>query len=324
MLRSLISVFCLSIATIFVQEAASANWPERPIRLIVPYAPGSSSDTIARIVTAKMRDQLGLQVIVDNRVGGSTIVGTLAVARSAPDGYTIGLANTSSHVITPLLNPNSEFDPLRDFAPIGMIGASPLMLISSTHLPATTVRQFIDLAKAKPGSLSYATAGSGTVAHLAGELFKYENHINVVHVPYRGTEQALLDIMEGRIDLAVSPIPPTIVQIKQGTVRALAVMSDKRSDLLPDVPTVDEAGIPDCEAALWTAVVAPAGTPNEIIDRLSQLLIQAVKDPDVRKALETQGVLPQPGPPETVTTVISADTAKWRQVAARIGLIGAQ
>jgi tripartite-type tricarboxylate transporter receptor subunit TctC len=241
-----------------------------------------------------------------------------------PDGYTLGLANTTSHVVSAALNPHLPFDPLRDFVPIGMIGSSPFMLVSSPHVPATTLQEFVDLAKAKPGSLSYASAGTGTLAHLAGELFKHQANIDLVHVPYHGTEQSVLDLMEGRIDLSVSTIPPTLPQIKQGNVRALAVMSDKRSGMLPDVPTVAEAGTPGCEAALWTAIVVPAGVPADIVDRLSKTLIAVVNDPDVQKTLAAQGVDPQPGPPDVVTATISADIPKWRSVVTNANIVQAQ
>ena len=303
---------------------ARADWPERPLRLIVPFAAGSSSDTIARIVAAKMGDSLGQQIAVENRVGGSTIIGTQEVARSAPDGYTLGLANTTSHVVSEAINPHLPFDPIRDFAPIGMIGSSPFMLVSSPHLPATTLKEFVDLAKAKPGSLSYASAGTGTLAHLAGELFKHQANIDVVHVPYHGSEQSLLDLMEGRIDLSISTIPPTLAQINQGTVRALAVMSDKRSGMLPNVPTVAEAGTPGCEAALWTAIVLPAGVPADIVDRLSKILITVVNNPDVQKTLKAQGVDPEPGPPDAVTAAITAGIPKWRNVVANANIVQAQ
>jgi tripartite-type tricarboxylate transporter receptor subunit TctC len=259
-----------------------------------------------------------------DRVGGSTIIGTQEVARAAPDGYTLGLANTTSHVVSAAINPHLPFDPIRDFMPIGMIGSSPFLLVSSPHLPAATLKQFVDLAKAKPGSLSYASAGTGTLAHLAGELFKHQANIDVVHVPYHGTEQSLLDLMEGRIDLSVSTIPPTLGQIKQGTVRALAVMSGKRSGMLPDVPTVAEAGTPGCEAALWTAIVLPAGVPDAIVDRLSKTLIAAVNDPDVQKTLKAQGVDPEPGPPGVVTATINADIPKWRDVVTNANIVKAQ
>jgi tripartite-type tricarboxylate transporter receptor subunit TctC len=305
-------------------SGARADWPERPLRLIVPFAAGSSSDTIARIVAAKMGDRLGQQIAVENRVGGSTVIGTQEVARAAPDGYTLGLANTTSHVVSAALNPHLSFDPIRDFTPVGMIGSSPFVLLSSPHVPAVTLAAFVDLAKAKPGALSYASAGTGTLAHLAGELFKHQANIDVVHVSYHGTEQSLLDLMEGRIDLSVSTIPPSLAQIQQGTVRALAVMSDKRNSMLPGVPTVAEAGTPGCEAALWTAIVVPAGVPNAIVDRLSKTLIAVVNDPDVQKTLVAQGVDPQPGSPDAVTAAINADIPKWRGVVTAANIVQAQ
>jgi tripartite-type tricarboxylate transporter receptor subunit TctC len=307
----------LSGLTVFLTALPSgqaADWPDRPLRLIVPFDAGSSSDTIARIVAAKMGNQLGQQIVIENRVGGGTLIGTAEIAKSLPDGYTLGLANTSTHVVSVVVHAQVPFDPLRDFAPIGMIGSSPFVLVSTPHLPTTTLKEFIDLAKTKPRSLSYASAGTGTLAHLAGELFKRKADLDLVHIPYHGTEQSMLDLMEGRIDLSVSTIPPTLSTVQQKTVRALAVMSDKRNSMLPDVPTVAEAGVPGCEAALWTAIVVPAGVPVAIRARLTQVLTAVVNDPEVQKALQTQGVDPQPGPPEAVTAAINADTAKWRDV----------
>jgi tripartite-type tricarboxylate transporter receptor subunit TctC len=292
----------------------ASSWPERPLKLIVPFTPGSSSDTIARLVAAKMGDQLGQQVIVENRVGGSTIIGTDAIAKSAPDGYTLGLANTTSHAASAALTAKLPFDPLKDFTPIGMIGSSPFVLVSSPQLSASKLAEVVDLAKTRPGALSYASAGTGTLAHLAGELFKRRAGIDVVHVPYRGTAQSTLDLMQGRIDLSISTIPPTLQQIRQGKIRALAVMSEKRNDMIPEIPTVAEGGVPGCEAELWTAIVVPAGVPGDIVNRLNKALNAVVNSRDVQEALKIQGVEPQPGPPETVTAVITADLRKWRDI----------
>jgi len=299
----------------------ASSWPERPLRLIVPFTPGSSSDTIARLVAAKMSDHLGQQVIVENRVGGSTIIGTDAIAKSAPDGYTLGLANTTSHAASAALTAKLPFDPLRDFTPIGMIGTSPFVLLSAPQLSASKLNEVIDLAKTKPGVLSYASAGTGTLAHLAGELFKRRASIDMVHVPYRGTAQSTLDLMQGRIDLSVSTIAPTLQQIRQGKIRALAVMSEKRNDMIPEVPTVAEGGVPGCEAELWTAIVVPSGVSARIVDRLNRALNAVVNNRDVQDALKIQGVEPQPGPPETVTTVIKADLQKWRDIANTVKII---
>jgi tripartite-type tricarboxylate transporter receptor subunit TctC len=311
-------------ATFIGGSPARAEWPDRPIKMIVPFSAGSSSDTIARIVAIKMGERLGQQVVVENRVGGSTIIGTDSVAKSAPDGYTLELANTTTHAASAALNATLPFDPVKDFAPVAMIGVSPFVLIGATQLAAPTLKDFVALAKAKPGSLSYASAGTGTLAHLAGELFKTKAGIEVTHVPYRGSAQSMIDLMQGRIDLSVSTIPPTLQHIREGKLRAFATMSAKRNASLPEVPTVAEAGVPGCEAALWTAVVAPAGVPADIIKKLNAAVLAAVATPDIQQALTIQGVDPEPGPPEAVGERIRADIVKWKDVVATAKITGTQ
>jgi tripartite-type tricarboxylate transporter receptor subunit TctC len=314
----------VAVAACIGGSSARAEWPDRPIKMIVPFSAGSSSDTIARIVAAKMGERLGQQIVVENRVGGSTIIGTDSVAKSAPDGYTLELANTTTHAASAALNATLPFDPVRDFAPIAMIGVSPFVLIGATQVTATTLKDFVALAKAKPGSLSYASAGTGTLAHLAGELFKSKAGIEVTHVPYRGSAQSMIDLMQGRIDLSVSTIPPTLQHIREGKLRAFATMSEKRNASLPEVPTVAEAGVPGCEAALWTAVVVPAGVPADIIKKLNAAVVAAVATPDIQQALTIQGVDPEPGPPEAVSERIKADIVKWKDVVATAKITGAQ
>jgi tripartite-type tricarboxylate transporter receptor subunit TctC len=314
----------VAVAACIGGSSARAEWPDRPIKMIVPFSAGSSSDTIARIVAAKMSERLGQQIVVENRVGGSTIIGTDSVAKSAPDGYTLELANTTTHAASAALNATLPFDPVRDFAPVAMIGVSPFVLIGATQVTATTLKDFVALAKAKPGSLSYASAGTGTLAHLAGELFKSKAGIEVTHVPYRGSAQSMIDLMQGRIDLSVSTIPPTLQHIREGKLRAFATMSEKRNASLPEVPTVAEAGVPGCEAALWTAVVVPAGVPADIIKKLNAAVVAAVATPDIQQALTIQGVDPEPGPPEAVSERIKADIVKWKDVVATAKITGAQ
>jgi len=314
----------VAVAACIGGSSARAEWPDRPIKMIVPFSAGSSSDTIARIIAAKMSERLGQQIVVENRVGGSTIIGTDSVAKSAPDGYTLELANTTTHAASAALNATLPFDPVRDFAPVAMIGVSPFVLIGATQVTATTLKDFVALAKAKPGSLSYASAGTGTLAHLAGELFKSKAGIEVTHVPYRGSAQSMIDLMQGRIDLSVSTIPPTLQHIREGKLRAFATMSEKRNASLPEVPTVAEAGVPGCEAALWTAVVVPAGVSAAIIKRLNAAVVAAVATPDIQQALTIQGVDPEPGPPEAVSERIKADIVKWKDVVATAKITGAQ
>jgi tripartite-type tricarboxylate transporter receptor subunit TctC len=307
----------LAAATLAIASQAfdaRAEWPDRPIKMIVPFSAGSSSDTVARIVAAKLGERLGQQIVVENRVGGSTIIGTDFVAKSAPDGYTIELANTTTHAASVALNATLPFDPVKDFAPVAMIGSSPFVLISATQVEAKTLRDVVALAKAKPGKLSYASAGTGTLAHLAGELFKSKAGIDVTHVPYRGSGQSMFDLMQGRIDLSVSTIPPTLQHIRGGTLRALAVTGEKRNLMLPNIPTVAEAGVPGCEAELWTAVVVPAGVPADVVKRLNDGVLGAVASAEVKQALTIQGIDPEPGPPGAVAKRIAADIVKWRDV----------
>ena len=323
-MRMAVLAASIAVTSIMPSFSAHAEWPDRPIKMIVPFSAGSSSSTIARIVAAKMGDSLGQQVVVENRVGGSTIIGTDAVAKSAPDGYTIELANTTTHAASAALNANLPFDPIKDFAPVAMIGSSPFVLIGATQLSTPTLKDFVALAKAKPNSLSYASAGTGTLAHLAGELFKHKAGVQITHVPYRGSEQSMFDLMKGRIELSVSTIPPTLAHIREGTLRAYAVMSEKRNAMLPDIPTVGEAGVPGCEAALWTAVVVPAAVPPAIIKRLQQAVIDAVNSPQLQEALKIQGVDAEPGPPEVVAARIKADIVKWREVVADAHIVVAK
>ena len=317
-------LLAFAAATLIGESAARAEWPDRPIKMIVPFSAGSSSDTIARIVAIKMGERLGQQVVVENRVGGSTIIGTDSVAKSAPDGYTLELANTTTHAASAALNATLPFDPVKDFAPVAMIGVSPFVLIGATQVAAPTLKEFVALAKAKPGSLSYASAGTGTLAHLAGELFKTKAGIEVTHVPYRGSAQSMIDLMQGRIDLSVSTIPPTLQHIREGKLRAFATMGEKRNVSLPDVPTVAEAGVPGCEAALWTAIVVPAGMPADIIKRLNAAVLAAVAMPEIQQALTIQGVDPEPGPPEAVGERIKTDILKWKDVVAAAKIAGTQ
>jgi tripartite-type tricarboxylate transporter receptor subunit TctC len=307
--------FALALTVAWTCDA-QAQWPDRPIRLIVPFSAGSSSDTIARLIAVKLGERLGQQVVVDNRVGGSTVIGTDAVAKAAPDGYTLGLANTTTHAASVALTPGLPFDPVKDFAAVAMIGTSPFVLVGAPQLTTATLKEFVTLARAQPGKLSYASAGTGTLAHLAGELFKAKAGVEVTHVPYRGSAQSMLDLMQGRIELSVSTIPPTLQHIREGKLRGFATMSEKRNEVLPEVPTVAEAGVPGCEAALWTALVAPAGVPADVLRRLTEATLAIAATEDLRKALRIQGVDPEPGPPQAVATQSQKDIVKWREVVA--------
>jgi len=301
--------------------AVAQGWPtERPIRLIVPFQAGSSSDTIARIVGQKLSERLGQQIVIDNRVGASSMLGTEAVARSQPDGYTLGLANTTTHASATALAANPSYDPVKDFAPVAMIGSSPFVLLGAPKFPAADVAALIAMAKEKPGTISYASAGPATMAHLSGALFEKMAGVRLVHVPYRGTGQSVVDLMENRIELLFGTIAPSLAHIRNGKMRAFATTGERRNAMLPDVPTMAQAGLPGYESALWTALVLPAGAPAPIIERLNGATVAVLNLPETREALDKQGVEIETGTPEALALRIRTDAAKWRDVIVGAGL----
>ena len=297
-----------------------SDWPARPIRLIVPFTPGSSSDIVARIVAQKLGERLKQQVFVENRVGASGNLGSEAVARAEPDGYTMGLANASTHAVAPSLSGRLGYDPVRDFAPVSMLGSSPFVLSVYPGLAAKSVAELIGLAKARPRTLTYASAGPATLAHLAGALLEKLGQIEMVHVPYRGTAQAALDLMQGRVDMQFGTIPPSIGNIRDGRLRALGITGAIRNAALPDVPTIAESGLPGYEASLWQAYVMPAGTPPGVIAKANREVTAALNDAAVRAALMEQGVEPEPGPPQALGDRMRADVVKWHDVIVSAGI----
>jgi tripartite-type tricarboxylate transporter receptor subunit TctC len=302
-------------------QSADARWPERPIRFIVPFTAGSSSDTVARLVAQKLGERLGQQPVVENRVGGGGSLGTAEVARAEPDGHTLGLANTSTHAVAASLVAIA-YDPVKDFAPVSMLGNSPFVLALYPGVPAQTVQDLIALAKAKPRMLNYASAGPATLAHLSGALFEKLAKIELTHVPYRGTAQSTLDLLEGRVEMQFGTIPPTLTHIRAGKLRALAVTGAERNAALPDVPTIAESGLPGYECSLWQAIVAPAATPGAIVTRLNREVTAILNDPEVRAAFAKHGVEPEPGSPEALGARIRDDVQKWRDVITSAGIRG--
>jgi tripartite-type tricarboxylate transporter receptor subunit TctC len=316
--RLLLALFVASLSSSIV--CAQAAWPERPIRLIVPFTPGSSSDIVARIVAQKLGERLKQQLVIDNRVGAGGNMGTEAVGRADADGYTLGLANTSTHAVTASITAKLGYDPVKDFAPVSMLGSSPFVLATFPGVPAKNVAELIALAKAQPRTLTYASAGQGTLAHLSGALFEKLGKIELIHVPYRGTAQSTVDLIGGRVSMQFGTIPPSLANIREGKIRALAVTGASRNATLPDVPTMVEAGLTGYEASLWQALVAPAATPVAIIQRLNSEVAAVLNDADVRAALTKQGVEPEPGPPEALGKRIRDDIAKWRGVIESAGI----
>src|SRR5438132_5231737 len=287
-------------------QSVDARWPERPIRFIVPFTAGSSSDIVARLVAQKLAERLGQPLVVENRVGGGGSIGSGEVARADADGYTLGLANTSTQAVAANVAPLS-YDPVNDFTPVSMLGHSPFVLALHPGVPAESVRELIAVARAKPRMLNYASAGPATLAHLSGALFEKMAKIELTHVPYRGTAQSTLDLLEGRVEMQFGTIPPTLAQIRDGRLRALAVTGAARNTALPDVPTIAESGIAGYECSLWQAMGAPAGTPAAIIARLNRQVNAVLADPEDRAAFAKQGVEPEAGSPEALAGRIRAD-----------------
>ncbi|MEA2937107.1 MAG: hypothetical protein QOC56_611 [Alphaproteobacteria bacterium] len=318
MTRFIVALISAIVSSSF---AFAQGWPsERPIRLIVPFQAGSSSDTIARIVGQRLSERLGQQIVVDNRVGASSMIGTEAVARAQPDGYTIGLANTTTHASATALSANPSYDPVKDFAPVAMIGSSPFVLLAAPKLPARNVAELIALAKAKPGTINYASAGPASMAHLSGALFEKLADVKLVHVPYRGTGQSVVDLMESRVELLFGTIAPSLVHVRGGKMRAFATTGGKRNAMLAEVPTMAEAGLAGYESALWTALVLPAGAPAAIIERLNREVVAVVNAPETREALDKQGVEIETGTPDALAQRIRADVVKWRDLITSAGI----
>jgi tripartite-type tricarboxylate transporter receptor subunit TctC len=294
--------------------AAAQPYPNRPITLVIPFAPGGSTSIVGRTVADKMSEILGQQIVVDNRGGAGGTVGTRAVAKSPPDGYTILLGYTGTLAIGPTLYKNPGYDPRKDFAPIGMIGHAPNSLVVHPLTPAKTVQELVAFAKKNPGKVNYGSAGVGTVSHVSGEYFANAAGLKLVHIPYKGTGPALADLIGGHIPMAFAPIPATHGPVSQGLLRGLAVTSGKRSSLVPELPTIAESGIKDFEASLYYGLVAPAGTPRDIVDRLNKVLREALATADVRKRLTNDGAEATPGSPEEYAAHIDRDEKRWSVV----------
>jgi tripartite-type tricarboxylate transporter receptor subunit TctC len=303
------------------QSSADSRWPtERPIRLIVPFQPGSSSDVIARIVSQRLAERLGQQIVVDNRVGASATLGSEAVARSEPDGYTMGLANTTTHASATAMQARPAYDPIKDFTPVVLIGSSPFVILATPKLQAKSIQELLALAKERPGTLNYASAGPGSMAHLVGALLEKMGDVRMVHVPYRGTAQSVVDLMEGRIELLMGTIAPSLAHIRDGKMRALATTGAKRNAQLPDIPTVAESGLAGYEAGLWSAFVLPAKAPAAVVARINREVVAVVNAPETQAALDKQGVVVETSTPEQLAALIRNDVTRWGGIIREAGI----
>ena len=310
-----IALMLLSTSPAFAQSA----YPTKPVRIISIFAPGGGNDVICRLVAQQLTERLKQQVIVENRVGANGIVGTEAAARSAPDGYTFTLI-PSGHTVNASMYKKLPFDSIRDFTPITLAGAGPLVLAVHPSLPAKNVKELIAVAKARPGQLTYVSSGVGASGHLAGALFDSMTGTKMVHVPYKGMSLAVSDLMGGQVSMTFGTSLSVIPHVRTGRLRALATTGAQRSPALPDLPTVAESGLPGYEASLWYGFVGPARMPPEIVQRLNTEIAAILALPDTREKLASQGVDARSTTPEEFARILTADVARWAKVVQKLGL----
>ena len=298
---------------------ALAQYPDKPIRMVVPQAPGSATDTAARILAAELGPQLGQQVIIENRPGGGFTIGLDIVAKAPPDGYTIGMGPVGAMVISPNMMAKLPYDIEKDFQAVTLVTRGHLLLAVSPNLPVNSVAELIAYAKKNPGKLTNASSANGSPGHVAGELFKSMSGTQIVHVPYKGGALAINDLMAGQVDVMFESLNSIAPHAKSGKVKALAVTGSRRSPGFPNLPTVAEAGVPGYDAPTWTGVIAPAGLPRQILDKLNAAVNRAIASPTFRERFGTIGDEPAGGTPEEFAAMIKTELAKWREVVKRSG-----
>jgi tripartite-type tricarboxylate transporter receptor subunit TctC len=311
--RRLVAAAAATMCLAPLAGMAQTAYPDRPVKLIVPFAPGGFTDVSARILAHKLSESMGQQFIVENKPGAGSTIGTEYVAKSAPDGYTL-LMISSTHVISPWLYKNLRYDPVKSFAPVSKIGDSAYVLLVNPKVPARTVQEYVALAKAKPDSIRFSSSGNGSSQHLMGGLFAALTGAPIKHVPYRGSSGAMTDLVSGVVESSFAAVPNALPQLSAGRVRALAVTTGKRAPQLPDVPTMQEAGVPGYDASVWLALLAPAGTPPEIVRRLNAEVTKTLGEPETKKSLSDVGVEASASTPEQMTTLLGDELTRWGKI----------
>jgi tripartite-type tricarboxylate transporter receptor subunit TctC len=300
------------------QSARAQNYPDKPIRLIVPQPPGGTSDILARVFAKRLSENLHQQVVIDNRAGASGTIGTDLAAKSTPDGYTLVLVYTT-HATTPGIYVKLPYDPVADFAPITIAAAAPLLLVVHPKIPVASVKELIAYAKTRPGELNFCSAGNGSGSHLAGELFNVMTGVKLTHIPYKGSGLAITELIGGQVQLMFAGIVPIDPHVKAGRVRGIAVSSAHRSTALPQVPTIAESGLPGFEVVGWYGVLAPAHTPHSIVDRLNREFLKILQTPDIRDRLTSEGAEPVGNSPAEFAAFLKTDIARWAKVIKQAG-----
>jgi tripartite-type tricarboxylate transporter receptor subunit TctC len=310
MLRNFLAA---AAAALLATAAAAQGYPSRPVKIIVPFAAGGPADVYARVLAQKLEGALGQAFVVEDRPGGGSIVGTQAVQQAEPDGYTL-LMMSNTHTVNETLIPKKPFQLMRDFVPVAPVNYSDLVMVVHPSVPAKTLKEFIALAKSKPGELNYASSGPGTPYHMAGELFKAMAGVNIVHIPYKGSSGARTDILGGQVQMMFDAITTMAPNVEAGKVRALGTSGKVRSSVLPNVPTISEAGVPGYEAVIWLGIMAPKGTPRAIVDKLNAEIRKAVDSPDIKASWEKQGAVGMSMSPEEFDKFLRGDIEKWAKI----------
>ena len=315
----LIATLCIAGAagTVLAQATSTGSgqaYPAKPIRMMIGFPPGGGTDIIGRIVAQKLGEALGQQIIVDNRGGASGQLAAELVSRAAPDGYTIMMAHIAAISILPSLVSKLPYDAQKDFAPVSLAAIGPNLLVVHPSVPAKNVQELVALAKSRPGQLQYASPGSGTVQHLAGELFKLQAKVDILHVPYKGSGQSIVDLIAGQVHMDFDAVPPVINYVRQGKLRALAVTSAKRFSLLPDIPTVEEGGVPGFDMSTWWGIVAPAAVSRDIVNKLNAEMVKSIRQPDAKEKISGVGAETVGNTPDEFAAFIRAETEKYSRI----------
>jgi tripartite-type tricarboxylate transporter receptor subunit TctC len=303
----------------FVSPASAQSWPNKPVKIVVPFGPGGPADVYARIVGQGLTESLGQQFIIENKPGAGALIGTEVVAKAPPDGYTL-LMMSNTHTVNETLFAKKPYELMRDLVPVAPVNSSDLVMVVHPSVPAKTLQEFIALAKAQPGKLTYASSGPGTPYHMAGELFKSMSGTDILHIPHKGSAEARNDVMGGHVQMMFDAVTAMKGSIDAGEVRALATTGLKRSAVMPNVPTVNEAGVPGYEATIWLGIMAPKGTPKEIVDRLNAEIEKIIAKPEIRDAWAKQGAVPMTMTPDQFGTFLNQDIAKWAKVIKTAGI----
>jgi tripartite-type tricarboxylate transporter receptor subunit TctC len=309
----------LAFGSLIAFDAAAQNYPNKAVKVVVPYAVGGSADVYGRFLAAKLSETTGQPFVIENRPGGGAVIGTDAVAKSAPDGYTL-LVMSNTHTVNETLIPKKPYDLLKDLAPVTGINSQDLLLVAAPGVKAGNLREFIALAKSQPGKLNYASSGPGTPYHMAGELFKHMAGVDIVHVPHKGSDQARTAVLGGQVDIMFDAISTIVQHVHAGKLKALGTTGAKRSAVTPEIPTLAEAGVPGYEATIWLGLMAPAGTPKAVLDRLSGEVNKVINAPEVKDNWSKQGAVPMGMTPDQFGAFIKEDVAKWAKLVKETGM----